>query len=163
MVYNSLGPRVSLNFLCAKYISVLLQTKFQVRQNALSSVRSRSTTTRKAGNLATILIVIGFSHHLPPPCVNLIPQISLTLMIKPILVCIFIFLIKRFASFSSLQCLYFSSPTSQDWFSTWPSFSSTQRPQVGRNICLMFTRKIMMWGDKVFHCTFEEHDCLYIL
>ena len=33
--------------------------KSQVRQNALSSVRSRSTTTRKAGNLATILIVIG--------------------------------------------------------------------------------------------------------
>ena len=43
----------------------LIVTIFQVRQNALSSVRSRSTTTRKAGNLATILIVIGLCHQLP--------------------------------------------------------------------------------------------------
>ena len=40
-----------------QYKEIIL--KSQVRQNALSSVRSRSTTTRKAGNLATILIVIG--------------------------------------------------------------------------------------------------------
>jgi len=41
------------------YLSILnLLIYSRVRQNALSSVRSRSTTTRKAGNLATILIVI---------------------------------------------------------------------------------------------------------
>ena len=48
------GPEVNTQGQCKEII-----LKSQVRQNALSSVRSRSTTTRKAGNLATILIVIG--------------------------------------------------------------------------------------------------------
>ena len=48
------GPEVNTQEQCKEII-----LKSQVRQNALSSVRSRSTTTRKAGNLATILIVIG--------------------------------------------------------------------------------------------------------
>ena len=54
MHLNVHGPEVNTQEQCKEII-----LKSQVRQNALSSVRSRSTTTRKAGNLATILIVIG--------------------------------------------------------------------------------------------------------
>ena len=110
---NSLGPSVSLIFLCTKYIS-FLQIEFQVRQNALSSVRSRSTTTRKAGNLATILIVIGLSHHLPPPfCINLIPPISLTLMFDPTLCSAFSYSIPILACSACISRLQHPKTSSQ--------------------------------------------------
>ena len=39
------------------YMNMMIYTR--MRKNNLSSVRSRSTSTKKAGNLAAILIVIG--------------------------------------------------------------------------------------------------------
>ena len=67
--------------------------KSQVRQNALSSVRSRSTTTRKAGNLATILIVIG----------KMINHCSAIIIIFIVVVII------AFSSFANTQILSFPS------------------------------------------------------
>ena len=70
-----------------------INLKYQVRQNALSSVRSRSTTTRKAGNLATILIVIG----------KMINHCSAIIIIFIVVVII------AFSSFANTQILSFPS------------------------------------------------------
>ena len=44
------------------YMNMLIYTR--MRQTNLSSVRSRSNSTKKQGNLAAILIVIGSAHYI---------------------------------------------------------------------------------------------------